>query len=352
MNSSPQVTFPRPASKLRFVRLLVLTLVGQLLLVSPGCSPLMTAHKSSKWMWWKRDSEPQAPAKVTPMWTDTVLYQSGLAPIRGFGGRVMFFDGKSEKPIKVEGALTVYAFDGTSTNSSGTVPERKFIFPPEDLETHYSESKLGASYSFWLPWDEVGGYERRITLVTRFEPTSGTPTMSQPSRHYLPGLPAPEIMDFAERDKKGDVRSHSESRHAVQAASYTDAPVDPTIYPRMSTVTIDVPPNFVRRTQEQENSLDDLRRELGRFDAADVSARASDREESHGRGNGKPPKPWWEQGTTRGESSDGNPTDTQGTPAATGDAKVTETFQRRDQIRRQPHRGTWIPSLSPTPRSE
>jgi hypothetical protein len=345
-------------------RLLILLLLMQTMLLGQGCSPLMSSRSPGSWKWWKKQDEPQVPNKITPMWTDTVMYQSGIAPLRGFGGRVMFFDGKSDAPIKVEGTLTVYAFDGTSADSSGTIPERKFVFPTEDLEKHYSESKLGPSYSFWLPWDEVGGYERRVTLITRFEPKSGGPTMSQPSRHYLPGLPAPDRPEMAAKSApKGG--SDGNSVHPVQAASFTDVQIDPTIHPRMSTITIDVPPSFVRHSRG--DSLDHLREQLGQARPTSIQKES---------GRDRTVRRWWEQeprarpgeqreGDDVRENSPAEGTDLEGKGDSSESQDVSRsTFPdrelgrrslhspRRDQIRRQPHNAQWIPSLNPTPRAD
>jgi hypothetical protein len=331
----------RPAASRRF---LALALAAQLLLLPTGCSPLTSSRVSPKWMWWKQQDEPVVPKKMTPMWTDTVLYQTGLAPVRGFGGRVMFFDGKQDKPVEVEGTLTVYAFDGSTPDSSGLVPERKFVFPAEELEKHYSESKLGASYSFWLPWDEVGGVERQITLITRFEPTSGGPVMSQPSRHYLPGLPAPQPPELVDKNRgiKKETRIAETMRHPVQAASFTDAPIDPTVYPRMSTVTIDVPPSFIRHTQG--DPLEQLRERMG--GSSRIETR-SDRRAAVRR--------WWEHREEAEQEETTPPPSEVGEEQAStpsGPEAASGGGRRREQIRRRPHQANWIAPLPPTPRSE
>jgi hypothetical protein len=351
MNNARITTSNRPTggstSRLRLAN----WLLGLLLLFSVGCSPLMSSHQPGKWMWWKRRDEPRVPTKLTPMWTDTVLYQSGFAPVRGFGGRVMFFDGKSDTPVQVDGALTVYAFDGTSVDSTGSVPERKFVFPAEDLEKHFSESKLGPSYSFWLPWDEVGGYERQVTLITRFEPKSGGPTMSQPSRHYLPGLPAPERTELVEQSRS-DKASSSLTRHQehpVQAASFMDVPIDPTVYPRMGTVTIDVPPSFIRHTHG--DPLEPLRERMGGVER--VGSKRVER---------SAPRPWWEEQAGQDEeplrkpeaAEEGEKASSKGPSSSNGAGGAGRPHGgvRREQVRRRPHQANWIPPLPPTPRSE
>ena len=99
---------------------------------------------------------------------------------RGFGGRVMFYNDKDEKPVAVDGAFTVFGFDETGGDVSFSSPDKKFLFPVEKLSKHYSKSELGHSYSFWLPWDEVGGPERKICLIARFQPKDGPLVISKP----------------------------------------------------------------------------------------------------------------------------------------------------------------------------
>jgi hypothetical protein len=132
--------------------------------------------------------KPQVPVRLTALWTHTVLNQPGLPGVRGFGGRVMFYGKRGEQPIAVDGVLTVYAFDSTDADPQHAVPERRFVFPQEDLASHYSRSGLGPSYSFWIPWDEVGGPHRDISLTVRFEPTAGGAVMSDLAKQVLPGV--------------------------------------------------------------------------------------------------------------------------------------------------------------------
>lgn len=145
-----------------------------------------------------QDDKPQNPLSMTALWTDTVLVEAG---VNGFGGRILFYGNDKEKPIKVEGELTVFAYDDTSELPEENVPARKFVFRAEELEKHYSTSKLGHSYSFWIPWDKVGGPQRQISLIARFKSGKGGVVMSEMTRHLLPGTgpkaqapqPEPEI---------------------------------------------------------------------------------------------------------------------------------------------------------------
>ena len=154
------------------------------LLLAAWFAPAAHGEGWSVWPFNKED-KPGKPDKVVALWNDTVLTQGGQPPVRGFGGRLMFYEGKKEEPIKVEGTLVVYAFDETDRDPNNNRPDRKYAFTPQQLPTHYSKSKIGHSYSVWLPWDEVGGVQKEITLVVRFQPKEGPAAVSDPCRQKI-----------------------------------------------------------------------------------------------------------------------------------------------------------------------
>ncbi|MGI9428860.1 MAG: hypothetical protein ACR2NM_09400, partial [Bythopirellula sp.] len=85
------------------------------------------------------------------------------------------------------GQLVIYAYDEQSRAAYETQPTRRFVFPAEQFTRHESECQLGASYSIWLPWDEVGGAQKNISLIARFEPKEGAVVAGNQTRHLLPG---------------------------------------------------------------------------------------------------------------------------------------------------------------------
>jgi hypothetical protein len=127
------------------------------------------------------------PVRMVGTWTDTVLTKAGEKPQRGFGGRLMFYERDEKDPIKVDGQLIVYAFDETDRDPTDNKPTRRYVFPAEQVPLHMSKSELGASYSFWLPWDEAGGPKTEVSLICRFEPKGGAVVTSEQTRHPLPG---------------------------------------------------------------------------------------------------------------------------------------------------------------------
>ena len=163
---------------------LVLVQLGLLLAI--GCAELDLHGKLP----WTQTAPPPLPERILPMWTDTIFYQPGQPGVRGFGGRIFFYGEKDQDPIKVDGSLTVYAFDADENHPDDPTPKKQFVFTADQLAKHYSKCKLGHSYSVWLPWDEVGGQTTQISLVVRFEGRNGGIVISDPSTKRLPGLVA------------------------------------------------------------------------------------------------------------------------------------------------------------------
>lgn len=184
--------------------------LGLALLGLSGCSAWMKDGKSFGWF---RDEKPAMPTKVVGMWTDTVLTQPGMPARRGFGGRIMFYPENSKEPVKVEGTLVIYAFDEEGRTPENVKPDRKFVFTAEQFRDHYSKANLGHSYSVWLPWDDVGGPQKEISLIIRFEPKNGPVVIGEQSRHVLPG-PTKEMLT-----KKQEPQSVSGGTQSARGAA-------------------------------------------------------------------------------------------------------------------------------------
>ena len=156
-----------------------------LLLVSPGCAEFNLRDRMP-WLM-GMTGEFRRPMRVVAIWTDTVLTVPGQLPRRGFGARLMFYEANKEKPIKVAGTLTVYAFDEQGRAKTDAKPDRKYVFTADQFSKHYSKSELGHSYSVWVPWDSIGGESREISLIVRFEPLEGGAVVSEQVKQFLPG---------------------------------------------------------------------------------------------------------------------------------------------------------------------
>ena len=192
-----------------------------------GCNSLEVRDR-----WFDSDRIAEVPTEVLPIWTDTVLHQPGSPGVRGFGGRVYFYEDGKPDPVKVDGQLVVYAFDGTDRDPTMVAPLKKFVFTADQLESHYSTSSLGNSYSIWLPWDRVGGESETLSLVVRFNGRQGGTVLSKPSRMLLPGVDV--------RRPRGN-----EGKSEVQLASHEAVDELPTSR-SIATASIDLPPSFQR----------------------------------------------------------------------------------------------------------
>jgi len=155
----------------------------------PGCATEFDLSKSVPWEIGK-EGKFEAPMQVVAFWTDAVQNQSDKPKgIRGFGGRLYFYGKDPNKPVKVKGSLVIYAFDETNRDPKNVIPDKKYVFTPEQFQRKYSKSTLGDSYSVWLPWDEVGGPQKQISLVARFTADKGSMITSDEAHQLLPGTP-------------------------------------------------------------------------------------------------------------------------------------------------------------------
>jgi hypothetical protein len=174
----------------------------RLVLATLAATVLTTDVASAKWPWktpklfslestwpFRDEDEPQegTPTRMACTWTDTVMTQPGVKAQRGFGGRIMFYEKDEKKPILVDGQLIVYAFDEAGRNPTDNKPTRRYVFPADQMPLHMSKNEFGASYSFFLPWDEAGGPQTEVSLICRFQPTSGPVVASEQTRQVLPG---------------------------------------------------------------------------------------------------------------------------------------------------------------------
>lgn len=212
--------------------------------LSSGCAQWSLKKSLSKPFFSESKDDPQVPGRVVAIWVDTIRYTQGQTPTRGFGGRLMFYEEGEEVPVKVDGDLVVYAFDEDGRKQSDPRPTRKYVFPADQLEAHYSKSKVGHSYSFFVPWDELGGVRKEISLIVRFQPKVGAAVASEQTHHILPGKPVPEETQLSgsptEDRSAGGVRAASFNSSAAAARS------------RMQTATISLPSKFGQQTPTAE----------------------------------------------------------------------------------------------------
>src|SRR5262245_42363586 len=141
-----------------------------------------------------KKSDFETPTHMVAVWTPDILTQTGKPPTRGVGGRLYFYNDKNQA-VPVEGQLIVYGYDESQPTHPQGDPDRKYAFTPEQFNSHYSATDLGASYSIWIPWDPSGGDQKSISLVPVFTATSGQIVMGQQARNVLPGKKSVQYSD-------------------------------------------------------------------------------------------------------------------------------------------------------------
>jgi hypothetical protein len=247
-----------------------------IVVLSCGCATNSKSDKLASWnpaktLGWTKDEEekpaPQVPTRLVATWTETVLNKAGESPKRGFGGRIAFFTRESDDSVRVDGQLVVYAFDETAREPHETQPTRKYIFPAGEFVRHESESALGPTYSFWLPWDEVGGPQRHISLIARFEPTGGPIVIGEQTKHFLPGA-AVDASDAQLADGASDVVNSvrmatysqpglaPEPDLAQPLSALAEQARQPKERPQMSTETIPLPPRLGAALAQPQQTAD------------------------------------------------------------------------------------------------
>jgi hypothetical protein len=313
--------------------------------------------KNLSWPW--DDDKTKAPTRMTDIWSFTVLQQQGQPGVRGYGGRLMFYDA-DDKPMKVDGTLTIYAFDARSDDPTRAVPERKFVFLGRDLPKHYSESKLGHSYSFWLPWDEVGGAERQLVLATRFESKNGQVLMAAPSRQIMPGAKPNANKNNKESTPNGVAQVNPPPPNDVRAVSHQENVPDSVPSRGIASTTIDLPPSFVRQSLSSGPST-----------GGEISGVPVKNDSSAALASSVSPMRAAATGTVKTQAAPGVPAaqaPVRLPPTGADPAREAEPATRygqsrfpvrreasvgpkTDPVRRQPYPGQWPSALPTTPRS-
>lgn len=229
-----------------------------------GCASMPSSENWKISKLFKKDDKPEPypnPVRMAAMWTADTLSAPGKTTTRGFGGRLFFYNEKSQA-VPVEGELQVV---GYIEESDGLPPQtRRFAFTKEQFTSHYSQSDLGASYSIWVPWDAEGNPCQKVILVASFTTAEGKVVQGPPTLVALPG-PSLEAfaasakrragMTFSEMTQKYPLQHSPQAGAQVQQAGFEPSgttPVDPSIYqprPGITTTTIPMSGGSIRRMQ-------------------------------------------------------------------------------------------------------
>lgn len=203
------------------------------------------APKTSTMHWpWNKNENKEIPDRILPIWTDTVLHQPNQPGVRGFGGRIYFYGKENKDPIEVDGSLAVYVFDADDTSPTDQKPLRKYMFTPDQFKSHMSKTSIGPSYSVWLPWGEIGGQQRRLSLIARFEGREGGASISDPTIKMLPGTPVSKEIAKSETDSSNANSSPVRLAGNVETSPLPNKKEESKTESRIE--FIDLPPSFQR----------------------------------------------------------------------------------------------------------
>ncbi len=224
--------------KSTFTRATVFLVAGALVAGTTGCASWTSnkpAKKNSMWssmQFWKKPY--QRPQKIVAIWSPDILTMTGKPPTRGFGGRLYFYNEKSQA-IPVNGELIVHGYlekrIGKKIQLDKIEADKTFVFTAEQFTEHFSPSELGASYSIWIPWDAAGGEQLEITLIPAFKGEKGDIVQGEAAKLILPGKRQDELEAVP-----------------FQQVSYQKAqiPTNTGPLPTLSTTTIAVPAKINR----------------------------------------------------------------------------------------------------------
>jgi len=173
----------------------ILATTALALLAASGCAmpkmPTWDDWNVTKYEHRLKETKYQAPTRMVVLWSPAIQNGPNVAKAqRGFGGRIYFYNA-ADQAVPVEGQLIVYGYNDTLENQRHVKPDKKFAFTPQQFTAHYSPTELGASYSVWVGWDDVGGAQSEVSLVPIFTSTSGHIVVGQTSRNVLPGQNTP-----------------------------------------------------------------------------------------------------------------------------------------------------------------
>ncbi len=256
-----------------FVRLVCLFAILSML----GCQ---FAPKKSivDWPWMKTEAK-TVPDRILPVWTDSVLHQPSQPGVRGFGGRVYFYGKENTEPIEVDGNFAVYVFDAEDSTSTNQKPLRKFVFTADQFKSHMSKTSMGPSYSVWIPWGEVGGPPRKLSLISRFEGREGGTTISDPTIKMLPGIPSNKeaaIGRTAATATNGNSTVSLAGHNESPSRSSTKDESDDT----SGVESIDLPPAFQRHLRAPSTSIETLPTKQPKDESTTSLQRSADSVES------------------------------------------------------------------------
>jgi hypothetical protein len=253
---------PRPSFAMKKSLFLLLFATA----LSIGCQ-FAPKKVPSGWNWGEQE-KPVVPDRILAIWTDTILRQPNQPGVRGFGGRVFFYQKEQNDPIEIDGKLVVFVFDADDQDPENQKPLRKYVIEADDFAKHMSKTSIGPAYSVWLPWGDTKGPTMKLSIIAKYEGREGGTTLSDPTIKLLPGVESKLRKPQGSPSDKLQVESamaqttsgvqpanHIERRESEAVVSAVIAEPAKIHQPNRGTQTIELPPSFQRHFQQADPQL-------------------------------------------------------------------------------------------------
>ena len=186
---------------------------------------------------------------------------NGDAPLRGVGGRILFYSEKDVvESVKVNGEVSIFLFDANDPVPERSVPVRHVVFKKENLTAFYRKDKQGFhGYEFFVPVDELGNEEMDLAVWAIFHEftKSGKTTAQIYSTPAVVTLPGPKHSESLENEPEDDRFSGSinlaggrdEPSEIVQASHQRPAQAETYDSRARRGETIQIPARFAQAWQ-------------------------------------------------------------------------------------------------------
>lgn len=199
-----------------------MTALALLIIVAPACQSNRTYRRIAAMNPMSKNVCKQ-PTSMVDVWQTFAQTTPEGKVVRGIAGRVHFYgDSRKKQAIKVDGDMTIFVFDGKETDPAKSKPLKVYKFRAKTLQTHYAYKKpLGHGYDFFLPFDELGGEEKHLCVMARFDDhLEGSLVLAPPVQTILKGTkPQNPETPFQQFLAEKSILGKAEKLHAAASAA-------------------------------------------------------------------------------------------------------------------------------------
>ena len=126
-------------------------------------------------------------ARILCLWEPSHGNNVEGKPARGFAGQILFFGGKDDAAVRVDGQVRVVEYDNYSVDDDEPKPLHAFTFEPDAWDVHRTEGSLGQSYSVFIPYMQKHKDTVNCGLKVEFTNKDGRVVSSDITEVMLPG---------------------------------------------------------------------------------------------------------------------------------------------------------------------